>query len=144
MLKQFENLSEEEQELLLNAPAMVSVVSSCSYNSVNDLKKEDAIKLSHIKTFTADPMLIPYYKEVEKDFKEKFEAMVAKYFPFDPEKRQELLTEINKVSAVISKLDAKFAGTLRRSLDLFAKHVRNAHSVIRDFMFPIPIQGLTT
>ena len=144
MVKQFETLTEEEQELLLRAPVLVSVMSSCSYNNVNHLKKEDAIKLSHINTFTADPMLIPYYKEVEKNFKEKFEATVAKYFPFDHEKRQELLNEINQVSAVIGKLDLKFANTLRRSLDLFAKHVRNAHSVIRDFMFPIPIQGLTT
>ena len=143
MVKQFENLTDEEQKLLLSAPALVSVMSSCSYNSVNDLKKEDAIKLSHIKTFTADPLLIPYYKEVEKDFKEKFEQIVAKYFPFDHEKRQELLNQINSVSKVIAKLDTKFANTLRRSLDFYAKHVRNAHSVIRDFMFPIPIQGLT-
>lgn len=144
MIKPFEKLTGDEQELLLNAPALVSVMSSCSYNSVNDLKKEDAIKLSHIKTFTADPTLIPYYLEVEKNFKEKFEATVAKYFPFDHDQRQGLLNEINRVNVVIGKLDFKFGNTLRRSLDLFAKHVRNAHSVIRDFMFPIPIQGLTT
>ena len=144
MLKQFENLTAEEQELLFTAPVLVSVMSSCSYNNVNQLKKEDAIKLSHIKTFTADPMLISYYIEAEKNFKEKFEATVSKYYPFDHEKRDELLHEINKVSAIIAKLDTKFANTLRRSLDLYAKHVRNAHSVIRDFMFPIPIQGLTT
>jgi hypothetical protein len=144
MVKQFEDLTEEEQELLFRAPVLVSVMSSCSYNNVNHLKKEDAIKLSHIKTFTADPMLIPYYREVEKSFKEKFEATVAKYFPFDHDRRQELLKEINKVSTIIGRLDNKFATTLRRSLDLYAKHVRNAHSVIRDFMFPIPIQGLTT
>lgn len=144
MLKQFENLTAEEQELLFTAPVLVSVMSSCSYNNVNQLKKEDAIKLSHIKTFTADPMLISYYIEAEKNFKEKFEATVSKYYPFDHEKRDELLHEINKVSAIIGKLDTKFANTLRRSLDLYAKHVRNAHSVIRDFMFPIPIQGLTT
>jgi len=144
MLKQFENLTAEEQELLFTAPVLVSVMSSCSYNNVNQLKKEDAIKLSHIKTFTADPMLISYYIEAEKNFKEKFEATVSRYYPFDHEKRDELLHEINKVNAIIGKLDTKFANTLRRSLDLYAKHVRNAHSVIRDFMFPIPIQGLTT
>jgi hypothetical protein len=143
MVKQFENLSDEERELLFSAPVLVSVMSSCSYNTVNDLKKEDAIKLSHIKTFTADPLLIPYYKEVEKNFKEKFEETVARYFPFDHDKRQQLLEEINKVNALIGRLDVKFANTLRRSLDRYAKHVRNAHSVIRDFMFPIPIQGLT-
>ena len=144
MIKQFENLTTEEQELLLKAPVLVSVMSSCAFNSVNDLKKEDAIKLSHIKTFTADPLLLPYYVEVEKHFKEEFDAAVSRYFPFDPEKRRELQNEINKVNKVIEKLDIKFGNSLRRSLDRYAKHVRNAHSVIRDFIFPIPIPGLTT
>ena len=144
MVKQFENLTNEEMELLFRAPALVSVMSSCSYNNVNYLKREDAIKLSHIKTFTADPLLIPYYLEVEKSFKEDFEAAVAKYFPFDHEKRQDLQNEINRVGEIISKLDSKFSSVLCRSLDRYAKHVRNAHSVIRDFIFPIPIQGLTT
>ena len=143
MVKQFENLNVEEQELLLKAPALVSVVSSCSYNTVNDLKKEDAIKLSHIKTFTADPLLIPYYMEVEKNFRVEFDAIVTRFFPFDQKKRMELQNEVNKVSKVIEKLDAKFAHVLRRSLDRYAKHVRNAHTVIRDFMFPIPIPGLS-
>jgi hypothetical protein len=144
MVKQFENLTDEEQELLLKAPVLVSVMSSCSFNSVNELKKEDAIKLSHIKTFTADPILLSYYKEVEKHFKEEFDATVARYFPFDREKRQELQNQINHLNLVIGKLDSKFAHVLRRSLDRYARHVRNAHSVIRDFMFPIPIHGLTT
>jgi hypothetical protein len=144
MIKQLEKLSEEEQDLLLKAPVLVSVMSSCSFNSVNDLKKEDAIKLSHIKTFTADPLLIPYYLEIEKTFKQEFEATVEKFFPFDFEKRQQLQSEIEKVHMVIAKLDSKFGNILRSSLDRYAKHVRNAHSVIRDFMFPIPIQGLTT
>jgi hypothetical protein len=143
MLKQLHNLNENEQELLLRAPALLSVMSSCSYNNVNDLKKEDAIKLSHIKSFTADPLLLPYYQEVEKKFREQFDAIVARYFPFDHEKRKELQNEINRLNKVIGKLDPKVAGVLRRSLDRYAKHVRNAHTVIRDFMFPIPIPGLS-
>ena len=73
MIKQFENLAMEEQELLLKAPVLVSVLASCSFNNVNEIQKADAIKLAHLKTFTATPLLLPYYEVVEKDFEQQFD-----------------------------------------------------------------------
>ena len=57
MTKPFEILRIEEWELLYRAPVLVSVLASCSFNEVNKVQKADAIKLSHLKTFTADPSL---------------------------------------------------------------------------------------
>jgi hypothetical protein len=73
MIRQFEILTSEEQQLLLKAPVLVSVLASCSLNNVSEAQKSDAIKLSHIKTFTADPLLLSYYGEVKRSFKEDFE-----------------------------------------------------------------------
>ena len=70
MIKQFEKLTTEERELLYKAPVLVSVLASCSFNEVNKSQKADAIKLAHLKTFTANPLLLPYYAEVEKTFKD--------------------------------------------------------------------------
>ena len=83
MIKQFEKLTEEEQALLLKAPVLVSVLAACSFNYVNKAQKADAIKLAHFKTFTAAPVLLPYYIEVDKTFREEFDATVQQYFPFD-------------------------------------------------------------
>ena len=143
MITQLQILTEHERALLLKAPVMVSVLASCSYNEVNEKRKRDAIKLSHLKTFTADPMLLPYYHEVEKHFEEQFDATVAKFSPFDEAKRTELKKEIGKVTEVIQKLDSTYAEKLSRSLHGYAKHVERAtHSVFQDFLFPLPIEGL--
>lgn len=143
MIRQMEHLNPNEQRLLLSAPVLVSVLASCSLNTVNEYKKADAIKLSHIKTFTADPLLLPYYAEVEKNFKNEFETALRKYYPFDAEKRKELEQEIGRVRVLMSGLEPKYANVLRGSLERYAKHVAHAHSVIRDFVLPIPIPGLT-
>ncbi|HCL82341.1 MAG TPA: hypothetical protein DIC22_00130, partial [Chitinophagaceae bacterium] len=90
MIPQFEKLSGEEAELLLEAPALISVMASCSDRNINKRQKADAIKLAHIKTFTAIPVLQPYYREVEKDFANRFDRIAEKYFPFDEKKRNEL------------------------------------------------------
>jgi hypothetical protein len=144
MIKQFEKLSNEQRELLYKAPVLVSVLASSSFNEVNKHKKADAVKLAHLKTFTATPLLRPYYAEVEKTFKEQFETSVKKYFPFDDAKRNDLKKEIESVNHIIEKLDKEYARALHDSLEGYSKHVRKAaHSVFQDFIFPVPIHGLT-
>lgn len=146
MIKQFEKLTTEERNLLYKAPVLVSVLASSSFNEIeiNKSQKADAIKLAHLKTFTAMPLLLPYYAEVEKGFKAAFEVEIKKYFPFDEAKRNELKKEMDKTSLVINKLDKEYAEALGRSFERYAKHVKKAaHSIFQDFIFPMPIEGLS-
>jgi hypothetical protein len=144
MVTQLEDLVQHEKELLLKAPALVSLLAASGDHEINKKQKADAIKLSHLKTFTATPLLIPYYKEVEKNFDSYFEEAAKKYAPFDDEKRQALRTEINVLESVIKKLDKDFARILHASLKGYAEHVRRADgSFMEGFIFPIPIHGLT-
>ena len=144
MIKYFEKLTKEEITLLLKAPVLVSVLASSKDREISNEEKADAIKLSHLKTFTADPILLSYYKEVEKNFKNYFETIVNKYAPFDDAKREALKKEIDSLNTVIAKLDTQFARTLHRSLTKYAEHVKKSEGTIfRTFIFPIPIHGLT-
>ena len=144
MTRQFEKLTTEERELLFKAPVLVSVLASSSFNEICKSQKIDAIKLAHLKTFTAIPLLLPYYIEVEKIFEDQFEAAIKKYFPFDEAKRSILKKEMGKVNIIISKLDKEYASALHKSLDRYTRHVKKAtHSIFQDFIFPLPIPGLT-
>jgi hypothetical protein len=111
---------------------------------VNNNQKADAVKLAHLKTFTADPLLHSYYAKVEEKFKEKFEAAVRKYFPFHDASRQKLKKEIEKINGIIGKLDPIYGSLLQTSLVKYSNHVKKAnHNVFQDFLIPLPITGLT-
>ncbi|MCU7549114.1 hypothetical protein OCK74_08305 [Chitinophagaceae bacterium LB-8] len=143
MIPQFDKLSGADRELLMKAPVMISVLASCSFGQVNEAQKNDAIKLAHLRQFTAPPLLQEYYKEVEKGFKKQYEEEVKLYFPFDEEKRNGLKREISKVNEVITKLDPFFGKLLLKSLEGYAKHVKNSvHTVFQDFIFPITYSKL--
>jgi hypothetical protein len=144
MIKELEKLSREEQALLLKAPVIVSILAAAGVGKVNEWEKADAIKLAHLKTYTADRLLIPYYKEVDKSFEQDFEALAKKYVPFDDQKRILLQSEVDHVNKVIDKLDKPFARTLHTSLLKYAEHVKNAYKgLVMNFIFPFPIPGLT-
>jgi hypothetical protein len=144
MIKQFEKLTKAETELLLKAPVLVSVLIASGDHEISKGEKADAIKLAHLKTYTADPLLLPYYREVEKNFNINFKVIEEKYTPFDNVKREALKKEINILNAVIAKLDKEFARTLHRSLSGYAEHVKKVDKrFLETFVFPIPIHGLT-
>ena len=122
---------------------MFSVLASCSERGINQKQKADAIKLAHIKTFTALPELQPYFKEVEKNFKEHFEEAAERYYPFDEEHRHLLKMEIKKIREIISRLDPTYANDLSKSLERYVIHVKRAtYSIFRDFIFPLAMPDL--
>lgn len=143
MIPQFEKLSLREQELLIKAPVLLSVLASCSERGINQKQKADAIKLAHIKTFTAVPELQPYFKEVERNFKENFEEAAEQYYPFDEENRRLLKMEIKKIQEIIARLNPAYAAALNKSLERYVIHVKRAtYSVFRDFIFPLAMPDL--
>src|SRR5690349_456345 len=101
MIRQLEILTTEERDFLYKAPVLVSVLASCSFKEINNVQKADAIKLSHLKTFTADPLLLSYYSEVEKNFESQFEIIAKEYYPFDEIKREALMREIDRVNTIL-------------------------------------------
>lgn len=143
-MKQLENLTNEERNILLTAPVILSVLASCSGNEINKDQKADAIRLAHLKTFTADPLLIPFYIEVEKNFKEQFELVAKVCMPFDEIKRKEVKNRMKTINLILEKLDRGYANKLHQSFEKYERHVRKAgQSVVQDFIFPLPLPGLT-
>lgn len=143
MISQFENLTSEERELLLKTPVLLSVLTSCSNHEINTVQKADAIKLSHLKPFTADPSLIPFYVEVEKTFERDFELIAKQNHPFDEASCNQLKNQIKQTHAILKKLERDYAAKLLRSFEKYERHVKRAtHNVVEDFIFPVPIPGL--
>jgi hypothetical protein len=143
MIAQFEKLAPQEQELLIQAPVLLSVLASCSEHAINKAQKSDAIKLAHIKTFTAIAELQPYFKEVEKNFKEHFEQIAEQYHPFDNIHRNLIKLEIQNIQKIISKLNPSYGKALSKSLERYTVHVKRAtYSIFQDFIFPLAMLDL--
>lgn len=144
MTKIFKKLTTDEVAVLIKAPVLVSVLAASNDKKISENEKAEATKLAHLKTFTADPLLLPYYNEVEKGFKTYFVKIVTKYTPFNDKKTAALKQEIDLANSIIGKLDKEDAVTLYHSLAAYTEHVRKAeHSVLVDFLFPLPIKGVT-
>jgi hypothetical protein len=73
-MKQFNNLSKQEKEELLKFAAYISLLAANSDGQLDQLEEKSAIKFSHIKTFSSDPLLTEFYKEADRVFKTNVES----------------------------------------------------------------------
>ena len=143
-MKPFKELTEWENKELLKFPAFISLLASNSDNKFDTLEKESATKFSHIKTYSCDPLLTQFYEEADKVFENNIQQLDMD-LPIEKASRAEALKgELMKLETMIMKMGNEYSSVMHKSMESFKNHVSQAHhSVLVDFIFPMPIKGLT-
>ncbi len=140
----FENLSIHEQELLLKFPAYISLLAANTDGKFDEAEKRSTIEFEHIKTYSCDPLLVDFFKEVDKNFVRMIEEL-DKALPLGKANRDEAIkSKLEELEKITLKLDANYSAVMHQSMKSFKEHVSRAHhNVLVDFIFPIPIKGLS-
>lgn len=134
MIKEFNTLRDDEIEVLLNAPVLVSILIAGADDKIDKSEIQQAVEIANSKQSRAREQLIDYYKEVGKDFQEKFVRMVNE-MPDTSEGRAEIIgKELRKLNFILPKIEQKFAIKLHASLKDMAKKVAEASGGILGYM----------
>jgi hypothetical protein len=140
----FKNLSIQEYEALLRFPVYISLLAASSDYKPDKIEKMAALKFAHIKTFSCDPLLAEFYKSADKVFKRNLEQLDKELPEEIDDRKAEIKKELSKIERIVLKLGKEYTSTMHRSMKSFKEHVSKAHhNVLVDFIFPVPIPGLT-
>ncbi len=143
-MKPFKELTELENKEMLKFPAFISLLAANSDNKLDAAEKQSAIKFSHIKTYSCNPLLTEFYKEADNFFENNIQQL-DKDLPKEKTDREAALKkELLTLEKVVLKLGEEYIAVIHQSMKSFTEHVSQAHhSVLVDFIFPMPIKGLT-
>jgi len=134
MIAQFENLSQEEEELMYSLPIYVSVLIAGADGKIDNNEIKKAVSLANLKKKKARKDLLEYYSHVYRDFEDKIKVTIAN-LPIDSKERESILIEdIKKANDVFEKIDKKFATKLYASLKDMAVHIAEASGGIFGYM----------
>jgi hypothetical protein len=144
IMNQFKNLSLHDTEALLKFPAYISMLAANSDDTLDEDERKTAIKFAHTKTFSCDPLLSDFYQEANKAFEINI-TQLDNELPKDVKSRDAAIkNELLNLDKIVEKLGKKYANVMHKSMKSFKEHVSRAHhNVLVDFLFPIPIPGLT-
>jgi len=143
-MKPLKHLSEQENEALLKFPAYISLLAADSDDKLDEAEKKSAIKFSHIKTYSCDPLLSEFYEEADKVFENNI-LQLDKDLPIEKRQRDAAIKkELLNLEKVVLTLGKDYTSAMHRSMKSFKEHISKAHhSVFADFIFPMPIEGIT-
>lgn len=126
MITYLDQLSETEQNLVVNAIPMITVLIAGADNNIDADEKEWAAKVTKYRAFTSKEILNDYYKVVGEVYSERLDEMMSSY-PSNVEERTKLISDdLAKLNDILPKLDVVFAYRYYESIVSFAEHVAKA------------------
>nr|WP_321451354.1 hypothetical protein [uncultured Carboxylicivirga sp.] len=143
-MKIFKRLTYKQIDALLKYPAYISILAASLDDTLDKAEKKAAIQIAHTKAFSSDPILLKFYKEAEKVFIKNLEQLENE-LPKDKISREAAIKkELLHLEKIVKRLGKKYVIALHQSMKSFKDHISRAHhNVLIDFLFPIPITGLT-
>lgn len=127
MIPQFEGLNSEEQQLMVDAVALVTILIAGADGHIDTQELEWSKKLTEIRSYAhEDSQIDAYYALVGENFESRLTELIGQ-FPQETEARQDVVSQqLAGLNEVFPKLEFNFARRIYKSLTSFARHVAKA------------------
>ncbi len=126
MLYQLEKLNEEEKELVLNAPAYITILIAGADDDITDAEIKRSLELVHIKTYSESIDIRDIYEKIDTDFESRLSNLIHK-LPSTLEERETVVIEaLSKLNAIFRKMDERLSHKYYLSLLNFSAFIARA------------------
>ena len=123
MIKEFDNLTDNETELMLKAPVLVCILIAGADGTIDKKEIKEAIAQTQKKTKAS---LAGYLKEVSQDFEDKIKILIQSY-PYESTQRNPILIEeLGQLNRIWKKLDKGFAVQVYHMLKDLAQKIASS------------------
>ncbi|TSJ44495.1 hypothetical protein FO440_10050 [Mucilaginibacter corticis] len=140
----YKELSEEDQNTFLKFPVYISLLAANANGETDEAEENTAIKFDHTKTYTADPLLLDFYAAADQHFESNLKELDNQLPKGKLQRDVAIKVELRKIKELLKNFSPAYAQAMHQSMKSFKEHVSAAHhNVLEDFLFPIPIKGLT-
>lgn len=114
MIPEFKELSQKESQLLLQTPALVTVLIAAADSQIDESETNWAEKVVGYRQKIGEKDLFEYYEAVDENFKATINALTS-----DNKGTQErianITTTLETLNTILPKLDTEFAAKLVKS-----------------------------
>ena len=126
MLEAMQTLSQEEQDLLLDALPLVTVLIAGADGKIDKSETSWATKLTDIRSYSNEPELNDFYEKVSGNFAEKLSYLVSQW-PADAKAGvKEVSEKLAGLNPILAKVPQALGAKFYTSLTSFAKHIARA------------------
>jgi len=134
MLKEFENLSPSEQQLLFDAIPLVTILVAGADDDIDEVEIAEAQRLADIRSYDNRGQLSAYYEKIDDNLIERIQEL-SRELPNALQPRQsEITARLSMLNSILAKMKEPFGYLYYKSFVSFAKHIAQAHGGFMRFM----------
>ena len=126
MLYQLSKLTDNEREIVMNAPVWVSIYVALADYRITKEERKKIVQTVHTKTFSEKNDLSELYKELDLNIEQRLEAAIKSIPVFQEDKEPYVREKLVEFNTVLQKLPIVFARQLHKSLKDFALYTAQA------------------
>ena len=126
MLDELKKLTPAENDLVMDAMPLVTVLISGADGEFSKAEKDWASKVTHIRAYKDHHIMTDFYQKLEKTFAKRVEELIAE-LPNDPEERNQVISDkLAGLNDILAKMNTKLARRFYKNLISLAKQVAEA------------------
>jgi hypothetical protein len=135
----FSNLSTEQYTQLLDAPVWLALLAAyASDGRLTDAERDDAIRLAHVRQFTAPKSIRELYQKISARFPRRLKQLHDRLPDAANDKLIYIRAQVKAAHALLHLLDADVAESLEENFVSFYDHVFNSDkSFFHYFALPV-------
>lgn len=133
-VKEFENLRDDEIQVMLDAPVYVSILIAGADGKIDKSERKEAIEVARSKQSRAREQLVEYYKMVGENFEGKFNSLIETLPEDTKDRNTDIEQELRKLNFILPKIDRPFAIKFYASLKDLAKKIAEASGGILGYL----------
>ena len=127
MLREFNDLTEEETQRMFDAIPKIAVLVAAADDEIDDVEMQKAQQLADLRSYNNRGQLNAYYEIVHKDLTNRIRRLHTE-LPENTEERQAVLAErLSHLNAVLAKLPAPYGYLYYNSFRTYAKAIAESH-----------------
>lgn len=134
MIAEFEDLEQDEVDLLLKAPLIVSILIAGADGNIDKNELNEAVSIAKLKQTKSRRDLKGYYQEVGENFEDKIKFLINNYPLSHDARNKKIVEELKELNNILPKLPKHFAVELYASLKDIAKKIAEASGGILGYM----------
>ena len=133
-VKEFENLREDEIQVLLKAPVHVAILIAGADGKIDKSERKEAVEVARSRQSRAREQLVEYYKAVGESFEEEFNKLITSLPEDVKDRNSDLEQELRKLNFILPKIDRVFSIKLYASLKDLAKKIAEASGGVLGYL----------
>ncbi len=126
MLYQLEKLNKEEKELILNAPAYITILIAGADDDISDTEIKRSLELVHIKTYSESIDVRDLYEKIDANFESRLNDLIHALPTTLAERETAVIEALTKLNAIFNKMDARVSHRYYLSLLDFSAFIARA------------------